>query len=210
MKEDDIKAAVNCKPGAIESILAQVQHTVRAHQSPSRLKTGVESPSSLADFPRAAPLHCPIQIIACFLPPTLPSNNVIVCPTHSPQIMEYQKGKDGHAATSPVAAGRHELSESVPYATSSSSSSSSAAAHSSGSVGPSGSSAAATTHHHSAGGSGGSEIAERDATIVELRETVDILELKVQKLEQLIKLKDGRIQTLLQKLQAGAVGGGGH
>jgi len=37
---------------------------------------------------------------------------------------------------------------------------------------------------------------ERDLTIDELSETVEILEIKVKKLEQLIRLKDTKIQTM--------------
>ena len=35
----------------------------------------------------------------------------------------------------------------------------------------------------------------------ELRETVEILEVKIQKLEQLVRLKDSKIATLQAKLQ---------
>eukprot|EP00873_Tetraselmis_striata_P022251 jgi/Tetstr1/442515/TSEL_030613.t1 len=45
-------------------------------------------------------------------------------------------------------------------------------------------------------------LAGKDATILELRETSEILETKVRKLEQLVRLKDAKIQTLLAKLQA--------
>ena len=37
---------------------------------------------------------------------------------------------------------------------------------------------------------------EKEETIQELRETVEILELKVKKLEQLVRLKDSKIQAL--------------
>ncbi|GAB9472503.1 hypothetical protein Gpo141_00009680 [Globisporangium polare] len=47
-----------------------------------------------------------------------------------------------------------------------------------------------------------SEILERDNTIAEQRETIQILEMKVQKLEQLVRLKDGKIQTLVAKLRS--------
>ncbi|KRW99159.1 Calponin homology domain [Pseudocohnilembus persalinus] len=40
-------------------------------------------------------------------------------------------------------------------------------------------------------------IMEKDQTISELRETVEILELKIKKMEQLIKLKDSKIQALV-------------
>ena len=42
----------------------------------------------------------------------------------------------------------------------------------------------------------------KDAVIAELKETNDILETKSRKLEQLVRLKDAKIQTLLTKLQA--------
>jgi len=42
----------------------------------------------------------------------------------------------------------------------------------------------------------------QDAIIDELRETNEILETKARKLEQLVRLKDAKIQTLLNKLQA--------
>ena len=45
-------------------------------------------------------------------------------------------------------------------------------------------------------------LAEKDQSIQELRETVDILEIKISKLEQLVRLKDSKIATLQAKLQA--------
>ena len=44
-------------------------------------------------------------------------------------------------------------------------------------------------------------LGEKDAAIAELRETLEITELKVKKLEQLVRLKDSRIQTLTARLQ---------
>eukprot|EP00708_Paratrimastix_pyriformis_P003685 GAFH01002476.1.p1 GENE.GAFH01002476.1~~GAFH01002476.1.p1 ORF type:complete len:335 (-),score=59.26 GAFH01002476.1:160-1131(-) len=44
-------------------------------------------------------------------------------------------------------------------------------------------------------------LVEKEAAIQELRDTVDILEKKIGKLEQLVKLKDSRIQVLTAKLQ---------
>ncbi|EKX36697.1 hypothetical protein GUITHDRAFT_117123 [Guillardia theta CCMP2712] len=43
---------------------------------------------------------------------------------------------------------------------------------------------------------------EKEQTIQELRETVDILETKIKKLEQLVHLKDSKIQALTLKLQS--------
>lgn len=45
-------------------------------------------------------------------------------------------------------------------------------------------------------------LAEKEGTILELREMNEILETKVRKLEQLVKLKDAKIHTLMAKLQA--------
>mmetsp|Transcript_5909 Transcript_5909/g.10287 ORF Transcript_5909/g.10287 Transcript_5909/m.10287 type:complete len:248 (+) Transcript_5909:185-928(+) len=43
---------------------------------------------------------------------------------------------------------------------------------------------------------------EKDQTIGELRETNEILETKVRKLEQLVRLKDAKLSTLMAKLQS--------
>lgn len=43
---------------------------------------------------------------------------------------------------------------------------------------------------------------EKDHTIGQLKETIEILELKVKKLEQLVKLKDSKIANLSGKLQS--------
>lgn len=53
-----------------------------------------------------------------------------------------------------------------------------------------------------AGGAGSVEelLGEKDAQLAEMRETVDILEVKIQKLEQLVRLKDSKIATLQAKL----------
>ncbi|KAJ9513814.1 hypothetical protein QJQ45_020894 [Haematococcus lacustris] len=45
-------------------------------------------------------------------------------------------------------------------------------------------------------------LAERDEALREMRETNEILETKVRKLEQLVRLKDAKIATLAAKLQA--------
>ncbi|KAG1668600.1 hypothetical protein FOA52_001469 [Chlamydomonas sp. UWO 241] len=49
------------------------------------------------------------------------------------------------------------------------------------------------------------ESGELRETITELKETNEILETKVRKLEQLVRLKDAKIQTLMAKLQAGGL-----
>ena len=45
-------------------------------------------------------------------------------------------------------------------------------------------------------------INEKDGTINQLRETVEILELKIKKLEQLVKRKDAKIGNLTNKLNS--------
>ena len=44
------------------------------------------------------------------------------------------------------------------------------------------------------------ELKEKDKIINELKETIEILELKIKKMEQLIKLKDSKIKTMANKL----------
>jgi len=48
----------------------------------------------------------------------------------------------------------------------------------------------------------GEVLAEKEQIAAELKEANEILETKVRKLEQLVKLKDAKIQTLMAKLQA--------
>ena len=45
-------------------------------------------------------------------------------------------------------------------------------------------------------------LVEKDHTINQMRETIEILELKIKKLEQLVKLKDSKIANLGGKLQS--------
>ena len=45
-------------------------------------------------------------------------------------------------------------------------------------------------------------ILEKDHTISQMKETIEILELKIKKLEQLVKLKDSKIANLSGKLQS--------
>ena len=51
----------------------------------------------------------------------------------------------------------------------------------------------------------GNLIVEKDQTIVQLKETIEILELKIKKLEQLVKLKDAKIGNLTNKLQSAGI-----
>lgn len=58
--------------------------------------------------------------------------------------------------------------------------------------------------------SDGDLLAEKDSTIKELKETIEvsgrqIMELKIKKMEQLVKLKDSKIQTLTNKLTAAGI-----
>jgi len=76
-----------------------------------------------------------------------------------------------------------------------------------------------TSPRYSGGGGGGGGggapavggkdlLAEKDKAIKELSETVQILQLKVNKLEHLIKLKDEQIETLTKKAQEAASANG--
>ena len=46
-------------------------------------------------------------------------------------------------------------------------------------------------------------LAEKDETINEMKETIEILEVKIRKLEQLLKIKDHKIAALQSKVQGG-------
>ena len=46
---------------------------------------------------------------------------------------------------------------------------------------------------------------EKDNTIKELKSTIEIFELKINKMEQLIKVKDNKIQSLVTKLQQAGI-----
>jgi len=48
-------------------------------------------------------------------------------------------------------------------------------------------------------------LAAKDQTIQELKDTIEILELKIKKLEQLVKLKDSKINTLQNKLSSAGI-----
>lgn len=50
---------------------------------------------------------------------------------------------------------------------------------------------------------------EKEETIQELRETVELLEMKLAKLEQLLRLKDGKIERLGEELARMALGSRG-
>lgn len=47
------------------------------------------------------------------------------------------------------------------------------------------------------------QLAEREEIIRQLRETIDILETKMKKMEQLNRLKDSKIESLIKKLEEG-------
>ena len=48
-------------------------------------------------------------------------------------------------------------------------------------------------------------IMEKDTTIKELKSTVEILELKIDKMQKLIQIKDSKIQSLVAKLQQAGI-----
>jgi len=45
-------------------------------------------------------------------------------------------------------------------------------------------------------------VAEQQQTILQMRETIEILELKIKKLESLVKIKDSKIMSLTNKVQS--------
>ena len=45
----------------------------------------------------------------------------------------------------------------------------------------------------------------KDQTIKELKETISILELKVKKMDELLKVKDKKIETLINKIQQAGI-----
>ena len=51
----------------------------------------------------------------------------------------------------------------------------------------------------------GEILMEKEQTIMQLKETIEILELKVKKLEQLVKLKDAKIANLTNKMQTAGI-----
>ncbi len=60
-------------------------------------------------------------------------------------------------------------------------------------------------HPHGGGGIDAEILIEKEQTIQQLKETIEILELKVKKLEQLVKLKDAKILNLSNKLQSAGI-----
>lgn len=48
-----------------------------------------------------------------------------------------------------------------------------------------------------------SVLEEREAVIRELRDTIEILQAKMTKMEQLSKLKDSKIESLLKRIEEG-------
>ena len=48
-------------------------------------------------------------------------------------------------------------------------------------------------------------LAEKEEIIKELRDTIEILEVKIKKMEHLIQLKDEKIQTLTSKLAEASI-----
>lgn len=48
-------------------------------------------------------------------------------------------------------------------------------------------------------------LVDKEATIMEMRETMSILETKIRKLEQLVRIKDAKIQTMTSKLKTAGI-----
>lgn len=176
VKKSEIESIVNCKPGVIESILMQLQHKIAEYRA--ALARGETSP----------------------LPYTAPPDSARG---------GGGQGGSGGFGSSQDSSGGH-LSDRGAQA--GAAIAAAAAAHPRGSTGynggPQTSAYVPVTHlgggHAVAAPAPYAGDAEKDATIGELRETIEILELKIKKLEQLVRLKDSRIQTLTQRLQGGA------
>ena len=173
----DIEAVVQCKKHAIERILLLIQSKIGEYQSAQASE--VVAPAA------------PVSPVAAAVP------------RHIPPPAHVQPAPAAAAAPAPAAARKkaagvsvqrdlHQRHQSQPQVQSPQ-----RAAHASAAV------AAASAGSHPAAAAapivGGDR--EASAAIHDLRETVDILQLKVQKLEQLLRLKNSKIESLQKKLE---------
>lgn len=177
VKKADIEAIVNCKPGVIELILLQTQQKVRdrarARSTRARGGSGGAPRARHQGQPRAA------------RPARLYRRAPLLA--RKSQISDL-RARRAAGELSPAAA---DMAGSV------------VSTYASSSGAPAAGGDVARALHMTAGataGAGAAADAEKDATIAELRETVEIQELKIRKLEQLVKLKDQRIQALTARL----------
>jgi len=175
----DIEAVVQCKKHAIERILLLIQSKIGEYQSAQASEVVVPA--------------APVSPVAAAVP------------RHIPPPAHVQPAPAAAAAPAPAAARKkaagvgvqrdlHQRHQSQPQVQSPQ-----RAAH----VHASAAAAAAPAGSHPAAAAapiGGGD-REASAAIHDLRETVDILQLKVQKLEQLLRLKNSKIESLQKKLE---------
>lgn len=192
--KQDCEDISNTKPGAIERVLKLVKFKMAKFQEkhgvvgPGGAGNGVSSeasnsrPVSSQQQQQQQPQQQQRPALAPHPQQQQPPQN----PLSAAAVPKKSALKvPGHvAATAPVAIGQQEQEQQQPAGTAAMT----ALRH------PQAAAAAATDHP--------GVVAQKDAIIAELKETNDILETKTRKLEQLVRLKDAKIQTLLNKLQA--------
>lgn len=183
----DVDAIVNCKPGVVEAVLMQLQSKMAAFRA--RQRSAPKGASGAKGKPAAAP------------------------PAHTFSSERAASAPSGGGARGAGAASGADTAAAAAYLHSgpgaAGSSGAGAGAGGGRGYGPSSGGAAGGATH---GGDGLQKdvdeelLVEKEQTIQELRETVEILELKIKKLEQLVRLKDSRIQTLTAHLQSKQIG----
>lgn len=179
---DSVSEVVNCKPGAIEAVLMTVQEKMAAYRARrGKKRSGANTNRSSGDRSGGAPRT------GRSAPGSEPKGRA--APT--------ARGPAVHAGGAAAGAGsaghRNAPDPSRAFFP-----------------------AASAAHDALASNEGKAELRsavdeeiliEKEQTIQELNETVEILELKVKKLEQLVRLKDNRIQTLTARLKSKNFGG---
>ena len=189
VEKAEIDSLVGCRPGAVELLLMRLQKHISEIRSGRR---AVASPQALLEAGAAAETSAG-------------AGGVPVAPAHAAHVHAATHAAHQDFATAAAgigAAGAPAASAAPPHAPQAGSA---AAHHGGGGVGGAGGHHAAATSAVDA-----ALLAEKDAALRDLHETVEILELKIRKLEQLVKLKDSRIQTLTARLgAAGTAGAGG-
>ncbi|KAK3262806.1 hypothetical protein CYMTET_28359 [Cymbomonas tetramitiformis] len=182
----DCEAVCNCVPGAIERVLKLLKVKIAKHRSTQSKK------DERLDQPGIARTPAPTVPAAAPMPSPAPS-------TVQPQVnvgpqLYVPPGQPGHHipqneaqfVPAPEAYAQPSVNMQVPQAAPTP-------------LPPTYGSAAVL------GDGAATLLADREATIQELRETNEILETKVRKLEQLVRLKDAKVQTLMSKLQAAGI-----
>jgi len=241
VKKTDVEAIVNCKPGVIEYTMMQLQQKVGAGSAPrgglrvhvrARCKHRGCHPSSQIADARAGrvPMLAASSATAGGSPASVDHGPASAGAGESPARAPAPRGATAPYAA-PAAGGGSWAAAMDPSAPGSAwrSAGGPTLAPAPPAIGGGGAAAVPAVAALSMGGGGGAAssaggvaasadlaiIAGKDATIAELRETIEILELKMKKLEQLVKLKDQRIATLTARLggtaapgSAGGMGGG--